>query len=53
MDGVRADYLYTPEECDERIQKNADDIRELKQKLELKTYKTEEDIQELKEDVKN
>ena len=42
----------TPEECDERIEKNADDIKELKQKLEMKIYKTEEDIKELKEDVK-
>ena len=32
--------------------KNADDIKELKQKLDMKIYKTEEDIKELKEDVK-
>ena len=42
----------TPEECEEAIEKNADDIKELKQKLEMKIYKTEEDIKELKEDVK-
>ena len=42
----------TPEECEEAIEKNADDIKELKQKLEKKIYKTEEDIKELKEDVK-
>ena len=42
----------TPEECDERIEKNADDIKELKSRIEKKIYKTEEDIKEIREDVK-
>ena len=42
----------TPEECDERIEKNADDIKELESRIEKKIYKTEEDIKEIREDVK-
>ena len=42
----------TPEECEQQIEKNADDIKDLKDRLEKKMYKTEEDIKEIKEDVK-
>ena len=42
----------TPEECDERLEKNADDIKELRMDIERKTYKTSEDFKELKENIK-
>ena len=42
----------TPEECEQQIEKNANDIKDLKDRLEKIIYKTEEDIKEIKEDVK-